>query len=145
MKTTTLSTVMLLMLLMAVALGSVIVDELKYPFAVNCEEPRICTPDLIPYCIKGRRDPVRGHCELQDAICNGEELDPSNSCFLPYPVRCDRPAGQRPAFVTSDPSVWWDGRSPCEVTVPSRGPFVTKTRCLMSATAAWSETSLSFR
>ncbi|XP_025098942.1 uncharacterized protein LOC112566793 isoform X2 [Pomacea canaliculata] len=84
---------MLLMLLVALALGSVLADE--YSFPVNCEEPRLCTDDRTPYCIKGRREPVRGHCEFQDALCRGEKEDPSNTCFLPYPIRCDRPPDER--------------------------------------------------
>ncbi|XP_025098935.1 uncharacterized protein LOC112566790 isoform X1 [Pomacea canaliculata] len=95
MTTTTLSTVMLLMLLVALALGSVLADEPTYPFPVNCEEPRDCTEDQIPYCIIGRDEPVYGHCEIQDAICDGEEWDPSNSCFLPYAISCDEPADDR--------------------------------------------------
>ncbi|XP_025098934.1 uncharacterized protein LOC112566788 isoform X2 [Pomacea canaliculata] len=110
MTTTTLSTVMLLMLLVALALGSVIVDEKQYPFRVNCGWPRICTPDLIRYCIKGRLNPVYGSCEIQEAICNGEDWDPSKSCFLPYPVFCDLPHEERPCYL--DLSPWClEGRS----------------------------------
>ncbi|XP_025098936.1 uncharacterized protein LOC112566790 isoform X2 [Pomacea canaliculata] len=96
MTTTTLSTVMLLMLLVALALGSVLADE--YSFPVNCEDRSVCTYDRTPYCIKGRREPVRGHCEFRDAICSGEEEDPNNTCFLPYPISCDGPPDERACF-----------------------------------------------
>ncbi|XP_025098941.1 uncharacterized protein LOC112566792 [Pomacea canaliculata] len=86
---------MLLVLWVALCLGSVLADEPTYPFPVNCEEPRDCTEDQIPYCIIGRDEPVYGHCEIQDAICDGEEWDPSNSCFLPYAISCDQPADDR--------------------------------------------------
>ncbi|XP_025098930.1 uncharacterized protein LOC112566787 [Pomacea canaliculata] len=79
MTTTTLSTVMLLMLLVALALGSVLPDERR---SVNCAPNRPCTADAIPHCIKGWDIPIFGNCDLLDALCSGEEEDFSGSCMV---------------------------------------------------------------
>ncbi|XP_025098940.1 uncharacterized protein LOC112566791 [Pomacea canaliculata] len=102
------SIVMLFILFVTASLGNVLAEQ--YPYPVNCGEPRLCSYNVGAHCIKGRSGPVYGHCDFQNAICNGEEWDPSNSCFLPYPLFCDLPPDQRPCYL--DPQPWCvEGRS----------------------------------
>ncbi|KAK7106986.1 hypothetical protein V1264_014982 [Littorina saxatilis] len=57
--------------------------KLENPYPINCDQPspRKCAHDFTAHCLKGRKEPVFGHCEFQDAVCDeGAEYDPSKSC-----------------------------------------------------------------
>ncbi|XP_025099753.1 uncharacterized protein LOC112567320 [Pomacea canaliculata] len=82
----------MLMLFVAVAcLGYLMADNSNLPFPLDCGPNASCTNDQNPWCIKGDSKPLFGHCAIQEAICNGGELDMSNACLLPYVIDCEDP------------------------------------------------------